>query len=80
MEQQVRAILETYVRPLVQADGGDVELVKVEGNTVIVQLSGTCRGCPGRPYTLQQVIARTLREHVDETIDVSHDDAIPQRP
>lgn len=76
MEEQVRAILETYLQPLVKADGGDLQLIEVKGNEVVVQLSGTCRGCPGRSYTLQQVIARTLREHVDENIHVSHSDPL----
>ena len=63
--------MEKYVRPLVQADGGDVEVVEVaEDYQVTIRLTGTCRGCPGRPHTVDQVVEPTLRRHVHDAIRV----------
>lgn len=70
MEDQVRSIITKYLQPLIQADGGDVEIVGVDGHRVIVRLSGTCQGCPGRNYTLSQMLEATLRGQVDPGIQV----------
>ena len=53
------------IRPRLQADGGDVELVDVNGEGVVfVQLVGACRGCPGATMTLKMGIERILRQQV----------------
>ena len=64
MEEKVEAALEK-VRPSLQADGGDVELVEVilEG-VVKVRLTGACSGCPMRQTTLQMGIGRVLKKEV----------------
>ena len=55
------------VRPYLQADGGDVELVDVSDEGVVfVRLAGACRGCPGAQMTLQMGIERILKEQVPE--------------
>jgi Fe-S cluster biogenesis protein NfuA len=55
------------IRPAVQADGGDVELVGVTGDgTVRIRLHGACVGCPSSTITLQMGIERNLKEHVPE--------------
>jgi len=55
------------IRPQLQADGGDVELLKVEADgTVQVRLTGTCRGCPFSTFTLQRVIETILKKEVPE--------------
>jgi len=70
MEQEVRQALET-VRPALQADGGDVELVEVtEDNVVRVRLTGACHSCPMATMTLQQTVARYLKEQVPQVADV----------
>ena len=56
----VRRVLETC-RPLVQADGGDLELLDVTGDVVRVRLTGNCVGCPSAQVTLQQGIERRIR-------------------
>jgi len=63
MEEQVKKLLEE-IRPRLQADGGDVELVSVEGGTVRVRLQGACAGCPMAQVTLKDGIERYLKEHV----------------
>jgi Fe-S cluster biogenesis protein NfuA len=59
------------VRPYLQADGGDVELVDVSDEGVVfVRLAGACRGCPGARMTLQMGIERILKEQVPEVKSV----------
>jgi Fe-S cluster biogenesis protein NfuA len=54
------------IRPMLQADGGNVELVEVEGNCVKVRLKGACSGCPGAAMTLRYGVERILREDLAE--------------
>jgi Fe-S cluster biogenesis protein NfuA len=70
MREKVEAILDK-IRPLLQADGGDVELVDVADDGVVkVRLQGACMGCPMSTITLQQGIARILKEQIPEVKDV----------
>ena len=64
-ETKIKAALEE-VRPMLQADGGDVEYVGVEGNVVQVKLQGHCAGCPMAQMTLQRGIEARLKEAVPE--------------
>lgn len=54
------------IRPALQADGGDVELVDVVGKVVQVRLTGACGGCPMSQMTLQMGIHRAIKEVVPE--------------
>jgi len=54
------------IRPALQADGGDVELVAVEGGVVKVRLVGACGGCPMSQITLTQGVERILKEEIPE--------------
>lgn len=65
MEDQVKKALEK-VRPMLQADGGDVELIEVAGGIVKVRLKGACSGCPMSQLTLKNGIERMLRQAVPE--------------
>lgn len=70
MKEQVQEVLET-IRPALQADGGDVELVNVtDENIVELRLQGHCRGCPMSQMTLALVIERTLKEQIPEVAGV----------
>jgi Fe-S cluster biogenesis protein NfuA len=62
-EAKVRAALDE-VRPMLRMDGGDVELVAIEGRTVKLRLQGHCAGCPMAQMTLQRGIEARLRERV----------------
>jgi len=66
MEEKVKKALE-IVRPMLQRDGGDVELVEVtEDGIVRVRLQGACAGCPMSQMTLTQGVERVLKQHVPE--------------
>jgi len=69
MEEKIKAKLEE-IRKMLQADGGDLELVGIDGKTVKLRLKGACGGCPHAVMTLKQGIERMLREGVDKTITV----------
>ena len=71
--QKIAMITETIdreVRPALQKDGGDIELIDVEGNTVIVSMRGNCAQCRVASFTLRDVVQAKLREFVDEDIQV----------
>lgn len=60
------------VRPYLQADGGDIELVGVnDEGVVLVRLAGACQGCPGALMTLQMGVERILKEQVPEVKSVT---------
>jgi Fe-S cluster biogenesis protein NfuA len=70
MKERVQAVLEK-IRPNLQADGGDVELVDVsEDGVVRVRLTGACKGCPMSQMTLKMGIQRYLQREVPEVKDV----------
>ncbi len=54
------------VRPLLQADGGDVELIGVHDNSATVRLTGHCVGCPSLPMTLHIGLELALKEEIPE--------------
>ncbi len=60
------------VRPMLQAHGGDIELVGVDESTgvVCVKLQGACSGCPSAAMTLKMGVERHLKEHVPEVTEV----------
>jgi len=66
MKDKVEKVLES-LRPYLQADGGDVELVDVtEDGVVKVRLTGACGGCPMSTYTLRMGIENRLKEEIPE--------------
>ena len=70
MKEQVQEVLDT-IRPALQADGGDVELVNVTDDKVVeLRLQGHCKGCPMSQMTLALVIERTLKEKLPEVAGV----------
>lgn len=69
MEAQIKAKLKE-LRGMLQADGGDLELVSIEGKTVYLRLQGACGGCPHAAITIKQGIERILRETIDPAITV----------
>ena len=69
MKERVETAL-NEVRPMLQADGGDVELVEIDGDVVKVRLQGACAGCPMSQMTLKDGIERILKEKVPEIASV----------
>jgi len=70
MKERVEQSLER-IRPALQADGGDVELVEVTDDGVVkVRLVGACRGCPMSQLTLANGVERVIKEDVPEVVRV----------
>lgn len=69
MKEKVEAIL-AQVRPTLQSDGGDVELVDVNEGVVRLKLKGACAGCPMATMTLRHGIERILKEKIPEVKEV----------
>jgi len=64
-EERIKAILDE-IRPYIQADGGDLEFVGLQGNVVNVRLRGACCGCPGARMTLKMGVEQRIREEIPE--------------
>lgn len=62
---QVEAVL-TRVRPFIRADGGDIQLVRLDGNSADVRLTGRCAGCPSAHMTLYMGVEAALRRAIPE--------------
>ena len=59
------------IRPSIQADGGDVELVTIrEDNVIELRLKGACNGCPMATLTLKAGIERIIKEEIPEVVEV----------
>jgi NifU-like protein len=74
--EKLRLIEETLdreVRPMLQRDGGDLELVDVQGDRVVVSLRGMCAGCNVASFTLKDVVEAKLREFVSPAIVVEEE-------
>ena len=65
VQKRVQAAL-AEIRPQIQADGGDIDLVAIEGNVVKVRLRGACAGCPMSALTLKAGVERIIKSQVPE--------------
>ncbi len=65
MKEKVQEAIDK-IRPSLQADGGDVELVGYEDGIVTVRLQGACAGCPMSQMTLKNGIERLLKQEIPE--------------
>ncbi len=66
MREKVEEVLDK-VRPLLQRDGGDVELVDVQDDGIVkVRLTGACAGCPMSTMTLKNAIEETIKKEIPE--------------
>ncbi|MBW1870556.1 MAG: P-loop NTPase [Deltaproteobacteria bacterium] len=77
LESKVKTALDE-IRPILQQDGGDVELVAIEGKTVLVRMQGACSGCPSAKLTLKDVIEDKIKEACPEIESVQDADAEPE--
>ncbi|MFO7495866.1 MAG: NifU family protein [Desulfobacterales bacterium] len=73
MEAKVKQMLDK-IRPMLQADGGDVEFVAIEDGVVKVRLKGACAGCPMSQMTLKQGIEKLLKKEIPEVKSVESAD------
>ena len=71
MEDKIKEVLDKEIRPALQADGGNIELVGIENDGVVkVRLQGACAHCPSAQITLQMGVERILKEKVSEVTKV----------
>jgi Fe-S cluster biogenesis protein NfuA len=70
LQERVRKVIDA-IRPAVQGDGGDVELVDVSAAGLVkVRFHGACVGCPSSAMTLKMGIERNLKQYVPEVTEV----------
>ncbi len=70
MKEKVQAVIDE-IRPNLQADGGDIELVDITSDNVVqVRLQGACKGCPGAAMTLKMGVERILKSRIPEVSGV----------
>jgi Fe-S cluster biogenesis protein NfuA len=69
MKEKVEAAIEK-IRPFLQRDGGDIELVEVEDGVVKVRLKGACGTCPMSMMTLKMGVEKTLKQEIPEVKEV----------
>jgi Fe-S cluster biogenesis protein NfuA len=69
MKEQIEEAIKK-IRPMLQADGGDVEFVDVEDGVVKVRLQGACAGCPMSQMTVKNGIERLLKQEIPEVKSV----------
>jgi Fe-S cluster biogenesis protein NfuA len=75
LRQRVETAL-AEIRPFLNNDGGDIELVSVEGDTVNVRLQGTCTDCTVNQMTLKSGVEMTIKKYAPEIARVINLDAI----
>jgi Fe-S cluster biogenesis protein NfuA len=70
IREKVQSVID-LIRPAVQADGGDIELVDVTGDGIVqIRFHGACHGCPSSRMTLQMGIEQNVRQRVPEVTQV----------
>ena len=66
----VTKVIEEDIAPMLQRDGGGLELIDIDGTDVIVKLQGACAHCAGSKATLQNIVEQTLRKKVSKDINI----------
>ncbi|MCI5125195.1 MAG: Fe-S cluster assembly protein NifU [Candidatus Electrothrix sp. AR5] len=71
--KKIEQVLEREIRPTLKKDGGDIELVDVDGDFVTVSLRGACAGCHSSRTTLKEYVEKKLREQVVDSLIVEEE-------
>ncbi len=71
--QMIQETIERDIRPSLRADGGDIELIDIDGNRVIVAFRGVCSACPSSEVTLKENVEKKLKEFVSDEIIVEEE-------
>lgn len=66
----IEAVIDDEIRPMLQADGGDIRLIDIDGTKILVKFMGMCSNCPSSQITLQNVVEAKLQEKVDPDLVV----------
>lgn len=69
-EVQAKQFVDEILRPLLAADGGEIELVSMRDTQLVVRMKGMCSGCPGRPYTLSEIIEPAAKKYLGSDVQV----------
>ena len=67
---KVQSVIDREIRPQLEHDGGDIELVDIQGTQAIVRLKGHCASCMAAKVTLKNLVEAKLREFVSDSIEV----------
>jgi len=70
LAQRIKDLIDTYVKPAVEMDGGNIEFQRYDKGTVYVQMQGSCSGCPSSTVTLKSGIEGMLKRMVPEVQEV----------
>jgi Fe-S cluster biogenesis protein NfuA len=66
LEVQIEEVINTYIRPYIEADGGSITFVEMRDNTVFVELAGACGTCPSAQMTLKGGVETILKRRFPE--------------
>jgi len=78
--QLIQQTINEQIRPALRAHGGNIELIDVEANKVIVAFRGMCAQCRLAEYTMKDVVEAKLREFVSDKLFVEEDKDSTQQP
>ena len=67
---QINEVVDRYIRPALQADGGNMEIVDFQDNVLSVRLQGACSCCPHARMTLENAVGNTIRQMVSQDITI----------
>lgn len=68
--KKIEKTIDELIRPVIQRDGGDVEIIDIKDTTVYLELRGACADCAGAAQTLKYLVEKSLKDKVDERIRV----------
>jgi len=67
---KINEVVDKYIRPALQADGGDIEIVDFQDNVLSVRLQGACSCCPHARMTLENAVGNTICQAVSQDITI----------
>ncbi len=70
LAREIDRVVESEIRPRLQKQGGDIEIVEIRGKKVFCRLLGGCQGCSGAPQTLRLVVEDSLKSKVDAELEI----------
>ncbi len=68
--KRIEHAIEEYIRPMLQSDGGDLEILDIKDRVVYCRLQGACQGCAKAGQTLKMMVEQTLKDSVDQSVRV----------
>lgn len=75
--EDIDAMVDEVLRPLLERDGGSIEVAAFEGSVLTLRLAGAILGCPGTPYVKRHVIEPAIREAVGPDVEIVYERSTP---